>query len=657
MTAADKNTLSMWQERFERARNAYGPEIEKMTIRENYYNGSRDIYDSKGQKARKKAAYIRNIVFEMIEAQVESTFPLPKITPYAEKDEELAKTIEDMLSNEMDRLPSERLNDVDERNTTIQGGDFFLVEWDSAKHTHSTQGELTIQVLHPRKVIPQEGVETLQQSDYVFLELAQTKEYIKRRYGVSVTDENEDDPKIRGQESTHSDNMVTQVIVYYRNDDGGIGLYSWVNDIVVEDLDDYQARVRKTCRKCGAFTSGNSTECPDCGSTSLVDSTEDYYTIDEDIVIYDEDGNEKKRIPAMTPVLDEIGNPVMDMVTDDFGEAVLDINGYDELGVAIMQPRMQPRMEPTRIPYYKPDVMPLIPRKNVSVDGRWLGTSDVDPIKDQQNEINMYTAKISEKTKKGGSLVTLPTELQIENTDEEMKLVKVQNPVDLQKISVHNMQADFSGDISMAENNYQWARQTIGITDSFQGRVDNTATSGVAKQISANQAAGRFESKKVMKRAAYAEMYEVMFKFILAYADEVREFRAVDKLGNDVYRKFNKYEFLEQDAAGEWYWNDRFLFSADSTGSMQQNRQAMWEECRNNLQMGAFGNPQDIRTLLTYWTTMEGLHYPLASVIKKNLEEIQQQDQQAMQQQQMMQEQMMQQQQMAQQIPPGSPLM
>jgi hypothetical protein len=204
---------------------------------------------------------------------------------------------------------------------------------------------------------------------------------------------------------------------------------------------------------------------------------------------------------------------------------------------------------------------------------------------------------------------------------------------------VYNLQADFSGDIQMVDRNYEIARQTIGITESYQGRIDNTATSGKAKEFSAAQAAGRFESKKTMKRAAYAELYEVMFKFMLAYADEEREFKATDKLGRDVYRLFNKWDFLEQDAAGEWYWNDRFMFSTDNTGNLSQNREALWQEARSNFESGSFGDPSDINTRIMYWTMMKEMHYPFAATVLQNLEEQQQRQQQMEQQQAMMQQQ------------------
>lgn len=157
----------------------------------------------------------------------------------------------------------------------------------------------------------------------------------------------------------------------------------------------------------------------------------------------------------------------------------------------------------------------------------------------------------------------------------------------------------------------------------------------------------------MMKQAAYADIFEVMFKLMLAYADEPRSYRAKDKLGNEVYRVFNRYDFLEQDAAGEWYWNDRYLFSTDSSGTLAQNREAMWQETRMNLQQGAFGDPNNVDTLIMFWTLMAGLHYPLAGVIKANLEEQKKQQEQMMQMQQ--QQEMMQQ--MAPQAMPQQPQM
>lgn len=645
----DQKLLTLWQERFEKSKNEYGKELALMIERDNYYEGDKSIYTSDGRKAEKSAATTRNVIFELIESQVESTYPTPKVTPYREEDEDRAKAIEDMLRNEMDRLPFERINDTDERTTPIQGGDFFLIEWDSTQHTHTTLGEISVQLLHPRKVIPQHGAESLEQSDWVFLELAQTKEYIKRRYGIDVSAESESNPEVRGEGKGNSDNMVTQVIVFYRNREGGIGRFSWVNDTVIENLEDCQAPMQKYCPKCDVSFSANHEECPYCGNTKLQEQAMEYIELEEDIVLYEDDGiTERKRIPAYTQAYDEYGFPMEEQATDNNGfpmyDAVLDVSGMpmmDVDGLPQMMPRMQPMMVKTKIPVYKPDKFPLIMRKNVSIDGKFLGNSDVDFIRDQQNEINKYSTIIVEKTQSGGSLVVLPVDLPVDDTDQQMRLARVKDPNQAAQIHVYNLQADFSNDIQMMENNYEIARQTIGITDSFQGRQDTTATSGKAKEFSAAQAAGRFESKRTMKRATYADIYEIMFQMMLAYADEPRTFKAVDKMGNDIYCRFNRWDYLEQDAAGEWYWNDRFMFSTDNTGNLSQNREALWQETRENFQAGTFGNPQELDTQILYWTMMKQQHYPIAGTILTNLKEKQQRiEEQMMQQQAMMQQQM-----------------
>ena len=121
--------------------------------------------------------------------------------------------------------------------------------------------------------------------------------------------------------------------------------------------------------------------------------------------------------------------------------------------------------------------------------------------------------------------------------------------------------------------------------------------------------------------------------------------------GNAQYETFNRYDFLEQDAAGEWCWNDQFLFSCDTSAPLASNREAMWQETRMNLQTGAFGDPAQIQTLILFWTKMELLHYPGAGETRAYLEEElhKQQLQQQMAMQMQMAQQQMQQAQMQQQ--------
>jgi hypothetical protein len=296
---------------------------------------------------------------------------------------------------------------------------------------------------------------------------------------------------------------------------------------------------------------------------------------------------------------------------------------------------------PTRIPFYKPDVYPVLQQKSVSVYGMFGGDSDVDKIADQQNTTNRLSAKIIDKLLKSGSYMTLPDDCYIEVDAEDMKVIRPGDPANKALIDVYDLQGNIQQDAQYLQEVYEEARQQIGITDSFQGRRDATATSGKAKEFAAAQSAGRLESKRRMKDAAYAALYEAMFKFKLAYTDEPRPVVSVDKHGKPQYEQFNKYDFLEQDANGEWYWNDQFLFSCDTSSSLAQNREAMWQETRMNLQSGAFGDPTNINTLILFWTKMSLLHYPGAEDTLDYLQEMLAQ-QQMQQQQMMMQQQMMQ---------------
>ena len=91
--------------------------------------------------------------------------------------------------------------------------------------------------------------------------------------------------------------------------------------------------------------------------------------------------------------------------------------------------------------------------------------------------------------------------------------------------------------------------------------------------------------------------------------------------GEPEYKEFNRYDFLEQDEAGDWHWIDDFLFSCDTSAPLASNREAMWQETRMNLQTGAFGDPTSLQTLILFWTKMEMLHYPGASETRAYLEE------------------------------------
>lgn len=653
----DRKKLRVWQERLKTNEAAYQNELDKMGWREELYRGSHELKDIVEIQRKHKTPHVRNICAELIEAQVDTNIPQPKVTARRKKDEDKAKLIEDMIRNELDRMPFEQLNDMMERTVPIQGGAAFLLEWDSTQRTHYTIGELAVSLLHPKQIIPQDGVfGGIESMDYVILKIPQTKEFIRRRYDVDLEDETEREPGVKGKEEVAED-LVTQYIAYYRNESGGIGLYSWVNDVELEDLPDYQARRLRHCKHCGAVEPQSDEPIappPEVGGSELMGVVEGISLPFPNAVSMGFSGAAGKDAPAerrrggrkecpychgteweeSSEETEELYYPIMRSDGSIIGGMVerreIEI-GTDGLPVETVY------QEPMKIPLYKPNVFPVILQKNVSVYGKLLGDSDIDAVADQQNTINRIEAKIIDKLVKSGSYISLPTDAKIEKDDEDMKIIYPHTPASKAMIDVYNMEADISQDMAYLSQIYEESRQREGITDSFQGRKDTTATSGKAKEFSAAQAAGRLESKRVMKNAAYAALFESIFKFKLAYTDEPRPVVSEDIHGNPQYQEFNRYDFLEQDAAGEWCWNDQFLFSCDTSAPLANNREAMWQETRMNLQSGAFGDPTQLTTLILFWTKMEGLHYPLAGETKAYLEEeLKRQQMAAKMQQQMM---------------------
>jgi len=587
-----KENVEYWREWVKRNESAYASELERMDRREALYRGEVRELEPLTQKdtaksgGKRKTTHLRNIVAENIESEVSSAIPQPKVTARRQEDEALAKILEDMLRNELDRLPMEELNDRMERTVPIQGGAYWLVEWDNSRKTHSTVGDVSVTILHPKQVIPQDGVfSRVEDMDAIALKLPQTRESIRRAYGVELKDGAEEAPEARAldDDAAAADDMVTQYVVYYRNDKGGIGKISWVGDEVLEDLEDYAARQLRVCEACGKIVvDGAEKSCPECGG-KLIRREEQDEQLTRSITTAT-----GKQIPEMP-------------------------EGVEAVDLA----------KPINLPYYKPDSFPVFLQRNVSLFGQFLGDSDVDKIADQQNTVSRMETKIIDRLIKAGTRITLPDRADLRNDPEDAERWFIGNPADKAMIGVYEFKGDLNYEMAYLAQVYEEARQALGITDSFQGRRDATATSGVAKQFAASQSAGRLESKRVLKEAAYAELFKRITQLKVAYADEPRPIVATDDRGRAKYERFDRHDFYEQDATGNWHCildDDRFLFSCDTSAPLASNRQQMWQDTLEMFRLGAFGDPGGEEAQLLLWTKLELLHYPGAGDTKEYLE-------------------------------------
>ena len=617
----DSNKLAFFQDLYNEARSYSDKLYEKLNQNIEQYKGSKKIDGSEVD-----AKQVRNITYELVESQVTSYLPTPAVSPkmYNDRNERNAKSIETLLRNKRNELPFEKLNDIDERFNPIYGGSIWLIEWDNSITTHNTVGDVKISCLSPKKFTGQPNIYDVKEMEYCFIEFETTKEDIVRKYGVTpeVADETE-------SEENADDKTATLYVCYYKNDADKVCQYIWSADTELSDVEDYYARKRYVCKKCGKRK-----EICSCEKGDYELQNEEYEELEEDIILTD-----GEILPAMSPLIKD-GQVVTETVKqqailEDGSVALEDINGVK---LPMMVDVQVPKMEKTKLPFYTPNILPIVIRKNTSEEDSLLGQSDVEFIRPQQQAINKIESRIVEKLMGSGVFPIVPEEFNGEIDNSIWKKVFRAKPSTFNMFGRVDLQVDISRDIAQSDRLYDQAKRILGISDSYQGQYDASAQSGKAKQIQVNQAAGRLDSKRQMKNAAYAEIDQIIFQYYLAYADEPRPASYKDAMGRTQNCMFNRYDFIERDEAGEYYYNDEYLFSTDATIDVERNRETLWQENRINFQQGAYGNPTQLTTLLIFWLNMEKAHYPWAhDNVERIKEEIQRQQEIAQYQQQIQQ--------------------
>lgn len=541
----------------------------------------------------------RNITYELIESQFSSYLPSTAVTPevYSERNDRNAKSIERLLKNKRNQLPFEKMNDIDERYSPIYGGSIWLVEWDNSIKTHNTVGDVKITCWSPSHFVGQPCIYDIDDMEYCFITFETTKEDLVRKYGVSIGVADDTESENGGE----TDETATVNVCYYKNDEDKICQYIWSGDTELQDIEDYYSRKVYVCKNCGRRK-----ELCTCDKPDYELQDDEYEELDHDIVLSD-----GSVIPAASPVMKD-GQVVMEesqqqAVLEDGSVAMDEING---IMIPATVPVQVPKLERTKLPYYTPSKFPIIIRKNTSQEDSLFGQSDCEFIRPQQQAINKIESRILEKLMNAGVYPTAPEDYIGQFDNGLYKNVIKVGQGNYKLFGRIDLQVDLTQDISQSERLYQQSKRIMGITDSYQGQADSTAQSGKAKQIQVNQSAGRLDSKRKMKNAAYAEIDEVIFLYYLAYADEPRAMSYVDSMGRLQNAQFNRYDFIERDENGEYYYNTQYLFGTDPTGDVEQSRETIWSENRLNFQNGCYGNPQQLETLLIFWQQMERHHYP-----------------------------------------------
>lgn len=541
------------------------------------YEGTLNALKQDGTESKRLSRQLRKLAYEIVESKIDNSTPLPKMQPRYKSDLPLVEITEKYLKFEVDRALTKYINDVSERSTYVDGTGWYKVWWNSLENTHERSGNVRIDFRTVDQVIPQPGVKDYKQLEYIFEKQRVSITNIYDLYGKLVAP------------SGDSSNMVDIVNCYYLNDDRIVGLFSWceLTKQVICNEESWQIRKLRKCTKCGTINS-TSEICGFCGNKKFKFENAEEEELDEDLV--------------------KIYNPYDAGETDDISQK----DRYAEAPFL---------SKGTKVPFYQVRQLPFIPRPAISSMDSIYGISEVKIVLEMQDGINKVLTKAVEKTLKSGAVVTKPEKMKISDTDDTFKVFGVKTAEEATMVQAKQILADTSGDMAMAAILYESGKSSSGVTDSFQGKTDSTATSGKAKQFAAIQSAGRIQSLREMKAAAFSGLYELVFKFLLAFSDETRRFVNILPEGTEKEEMWSKYMFLDKDKYSQIYYRDDFHFASDTASSLSQNRVQMWQETQDKFVQGAFGAPNDPRTLKLFWNTMDSLQYPLAKVALAGIKE------------------------------------
>lgn len=554
------------------------------------YYGILPTLDKDGNPSTKQGRQLRKLAYEFVEAKVDNSIPTPKIKPKYKADLPLVSVTEDYLIYNTDTIFTKYLNDQSERSTYVDGTCWYKIWWDSLDNSHTTCGQVKVDLKTADQIVPQPGIKDWRKLEYIFeleqVSLARIYDLTGRVITPVAADQSEPSSTLSNQVDLST---ITVIHCYYLNEDRVVARFSWAKDSrqVIFNDKEWQIRKLRTCKKCNTVVP-QSKVCPVCGSKSF------HYIAAENEIL------EQDLVQVYNPY--DVGENDDEQNKDEYKEKIFATKG-------------------TEIPYYKVRMLPFVPRPSISSIESLYGVSEVFMMLEMQDVVNKAYTKIVDKTLASSALLTKPKRAKINNTDEEIKIVEVNSYEEAEQVKNIQIAADTSPDVLVAQLLYESAKSSSGVTDSYLGKYDASATSGKAKQFAAEQTAGRIESIKIMKAAAFSGVYEIVLKYLLAFSDDNQRFVKILPDGTAKEEIWNRYMFLAKDDYGEFYYRDDFEFSTDPVATLTQNRVAMWQEIQAQFLQGMFGDPSDPRTLELFWNMMDQNQYPLAKTVLAGIKE------------------------------------
>lgn len=562
----ESQMLSEWQKKFY---IAYGQhDYDVFDELENVYRGTKETLrnvNSTSKKAIKKTNNVPNIIYELIETEVNTTTPEAVVKSKKPGFDDHAKMIQEKIMSDLDEFDIESMSDINERNTYIHGISASLISWNNSLGQHEFLGEKEIVNYHPKQVIPQPNIYDINKMRYIFLICPTTKDEVLERTGVSVASETQQRPEanqitstdlntISANRNTTTTDIIEEIVCFYIDKDGDICKFAWVGSTITENKPKYYYPRVAECKECGAENAQDTEECTECGSKKLKTKVVMEEVIEQDMqlspIVYPKKKKELKQ----------------------------GADGEKYVGETVEQEVIE-RIVPagTRIPIPAPKALPIIIRKNIPLNFSFRGRSDVETIRDQQESLKKVWSRMEEKVLQGGGIVGIPEKLNKQPSDDVYQVWKGK-PQDLAQIIVKDYKMTISEDLAFATSNRDMAKAVLGITDSYQGKYDPSAKSGTAKQIQVERSASRLQSKLKNKFTFYADMFKLMFYFDICFTRETRPYMRKNANGEVEYQEFNKYELLFQDASGEWFFNTDFVFKAELGSNLPHDKTFLYDK-------------------------------------------------------------------------------
>jgi len=477
------------------------------------------IYMSNKSKAEEELDSNVNITMQLIEGSIDITVPKPAVSAIESADGmENRKMIEGILTYMSEGAGLQRIVSENERITKKNGFSVMKIMFDPDYNGRTYKGRIETTNPHPVNFVPQPGIGHVEDMDYCFQIDNKTIDYVCRTYGEEFRKDLElESAEYIGledfgeEQKQKTDNMVSVIECWYRDEDGEIGLITWADDTILRDLPKF------------------------------------YYPRDKNGEIEDAEMVDIE-VPREQPIqLDQQGNEVL-----------------------TMQPQ-EPQSITVEVERKVPKRFPFVLWYNIPKEKSVYGISDCQIIKRQQESIKRMITKEERKQNKGTTKIFTRKGAGLVGKlkDAESQIIETDDPTG--DVRVVDIKTPSNGIYELYGLQLQAAKDLVGVTEASQGRSDTSNMSGKALETLSANTAARLSIKTNEKYMAFRELYSLMYEFIIAYYDDKVPFR-VEGAAEVEYGYFDKSKLLKQDIAGEYYYPEFDIYiNADAGMAKDKN--------------------------------------------------------------------------------------